>query len=866
MAKSKKTRRTQGSKDSGKNPETPTPNENKLPVDEGDSAPPPAVPSAAAPMPPDPNRGHIEPSYIEEEMKDSYIDYAMSVIVGRALPDVRDGLKPVQRRIFMGLHDLGLTARKGYRKSAKVTGDVTGNYHPHGTASVYDTMVRMAQDFSMRYPLVDGQGNFGSVDGDPAAAERYTEVRMMPLTEELLRDIDKETVDFTPNYDNTRQEPVVLPCAFPNLLVNGSQGIAVGMATNIPPHNLSEVVDALTYLTDHPDANVKELMAIVKGPDFPTGGYILGHDGIADAYTTGRGSIRIQAKAFIEKGKKDKESIVVTQLPFQVNKAQLIEKIAELVRDKKMEGITDLRDESDRDGMRIVIEVSRSANAQVVLNNLMQHTSMRTSFGVIMLALVNGQPRILNLKGILHHYLEHRREVVIRRTKFELDKAEKRAHILEGLRIAVDNLDRIIKIIRSSKNTEEARTALIEKFDLTPIQAQAILEMQLRQLTNLEVKKIEEEYLQIIKTIERLKAILASEKKLWQVVREELAEIKNKYGDVRRTEIMGAAKDIKVEDLIENTQAVITVSHGGYVKRLPVDTYQKQRRGGKGVTGSSSREDDFIEQLYTATTHDYLLIFTTLGKVHWLKVYEIPEASRYAKGTALASLTKLDEHETISAILAVKEFDEKHYIQLATANGLIKKTVLSAFDKPRTGGIIAITLDKGDKLMGAMLTDGSAEIILATKLGKSIRFHEKQVREVGRAGKGVRGIKLGKGDGVVGMETVEEKTTFLTATERGFGKRTKITAYRRQSRGGKGILNIKTTAKNGPVVSVAKVVDDDEIIVITAEGKVIRQRVKEIKSTGRLAQGVRLIKMGPEDRLVSVALVPKEEKEEGEKP
>ncbi len=833
----------------------------------------PAVPPAgnggkgappAAPPPPDENRGHVTPTDIEEEMKDSYIDYAMSVIVGRALPDVRDGLKPVQRRIFMGLHDLGLTSRKGYRKSAKVTGDVTGNYHPHGTVSVYDTMVRMAQDFSMRYPLVDGQGNFGSVDGDPPAAERYTEVRMTALTEELLRDIDKETVDFTPNYDNTREEPVVLPCAFPNLLVNGSQGIAVGMATNIPPHNLGEVVDGLIHLIDHPEAGVKELMTLVKGPDFPTGGYILGRDGIADAYTTGRGSIRLQAKAFIEVGKKDKESIVVTQLPFQVNKAQLIEKIAELVRDKKIDGITDLRDESDRDGMRIVIEISRSANAQVVLNNLFQHTSMRTSFGVIMLALVNGQPRVLNLKGLLHHYLEHRKEVVIRRTKFELDRAEKRAHILEGLRIALDNLDRVIKIIRQSKTTEDAKKALIEKFDLSPIQAQAILEMQLRQLTNLEIKKIEEEYLQLIKTIERLKGILASEKKLWQVIREELTAVRTKYADPRRTEITGHAKDIKVEDLIADEQVVITVSHAGYIKRLPVDTYQKQRRGGKGVTGSAARENDFIERLYTATTHEYLLIFTSLGKVHWLKVYEIPEASRYAKGTALASLTRLDEHEAISAVLAVKEFDDKHYVQLATENGLIKKTVLAAFDKPRTGGIIAITLDKGDKLIGALVTDGKEELILATRLGKSIRFHEKQVREVGRAGKGVRGIKLGKGDGVVGMEVVEEKMTFLTATEKGFGKRTKIAAYRRQSRGGKGILNIKTTAKNGPVVSVGKVADDDEIIVITAEGKVIRQRVKEIKVTGRLAQGVRLIKMSPEDRLVSVATVPKEEKEEGE--
>ncbi len=831
----------------------------------GNQIPPGKNPSAAAGGEGgDINRGNIVSTDIENEMKDSYLDYAMSVIVGRALPDVRDGLKPVHRRIFMGMHDLSLTSRKPYRKSAKVTGDVTGNYHPHGTASVYDTIVRLAQDFSMRYVLVDGQGNFGSIDGDPPAAERYTEVRMSPLAEELLKDIDKNTVDFVPNYDNTREEPLVLPCAFPNLLVNGSTGIAVGMATNVPPHNLGEVIDGLMHLIDHPEATVKDLIKFIHGPDFPTGGYILGREGIVEAYTTGRGSVRMQAKAAVETDKKDRERVIVSELPYQVNKAQLIEKIAELVRDKKMEGITDLRDESDRDGMRIVIEVSKNMNAQVVLNNLLTQTSLRTSFGIIMLALVNGQPRVLNLKGLLYHYLEHRKEVVIRRTKFDLDKAEKRAHILEGLRIAIDNLDKVIKTIRASKSTDEAKTALVENFELSPIQAQAILEMQLRQLTNLEIKKIEEEYKEIIKTIEMLKGILGSEKKLWQVIKDELTEIKTKYADPRRSEIIGKAEDLKVEDLIEDEQGVITLSHAGYIKRIPIDSYHKQRRGGKGVAGATMREEDFIERMYTASTHDYLLIFTSFGKVHWLKVYEIPESSRYAKGTALANVLKLGEGEKISAVLPVKEFVDKLAILMATKDGLIKNTSLSAFDKPRAGGIIAITLGKGDSLVSAWITDGKQDIFLATKQGKSIRFQEKQVREVGRAGKGVRGIRLAKNDLVIGMEVVREGMSLLTATEKGYGKRTKLSAYRRQGRGGKGILNIKTTAKNGLAISITSVGDEDEIIAMTKESKVIRQRVKEIKTTGRLAQGVRLIKMGDDDRLVAVINVPKDEEGAGE--
>jgi DNA gyrase subunit A len=813
----------------------------------------------------DENRGNIVPTEIENEMKDSYLDYAMSVIVGRALPDVRDGLKPVHRRIFMGMHDLGLTSKKAYRKSAKVTGDVTGNYHPHGTASVYDTIVRLAQDFSMRYVLVDGQGNFGSVDGDPPAAERYTEVRMSPLAEELLKDIDKDTVDFVPNYDNTREEPLVLPCAFPNFLVNGSTGIAVGMATNVPPHNLGEVIDGLLHLIDHPEATVKDLMKFIQGPDFPTGGYILGREGIGEAYTTGRGSVRMQAKAGIETDKKDRERIIVSELPYQVNKAQLIEKIAELVRDKKLEGISDLRDESDRDGMRIVIEVSKSANGQVILNNLFQQTNLRASFSIIMLALVNGQPRVLNLKGLLYHYLEHRKDVVIRRTKFDLDKAEKRAHILEGLRIAVDNLDKVIKTIRASKSTEDAKNALIKLFELSPIQAQAILEMQLRQLTNLEIKRIEEEYKELLKTIEILKGILGSEKKLWQVIKEELTEIKTKFADPRRSEIIGKAQDLKVEDLIEDEQCVVTLSHAGYIKRLPVDTYHKQKRGGKGVAGATMREEDFIERMYMASSHDYLLIFTSFGKVHWLKVYEIPEASRYAKGTALANVLKLGEGESLSAVLSVKEFNDKFSVLMATEQGLIKNTPLSAFDKPRAGGIISITLSKGDKLVSAVITDGKQDIFLATRQGMSIRFQEKQVREVGRTGKGVKGCRLGKNDLVIGMVVVQEGKTLLTSTEKGYGKRTLMKQYRRQGRGGKGILNIKTTAKNGLAVGIASVGDDDEIIVMTKEGKVIRQRVKEIKTTGRLAQGVRLIKMSDNDRLVAVVNVPKEEEAVEEK-
>jgi DNA gyrase subunit A len=807
-------------------------------------------------------RGHVVSTYVEEEMKESYLDYAMSVIVGRALPDVRDGLKPVHRRIFMGMHDLSLTARKPYRKSAKVTGDVTGNYHPHGTASVYDSIVRLAQDFSMRYVLVDGQGNFGSIDGDPPAAERYTEVRMSPLAEELLRDIDKNTVNFVPNYDNTREEPTVLPCGFPNLLVNGAQGIAVGMATNIPPHNLGEIIQALVYLIDHPEASIKELMQYVQGPDFPTGGFILGREGITDAYTTGRGSIRLQAKTSIENLKNDREQIIVSELPFQVNKAQLIEKIAELVRDKKLDGISDLRDESDREGMRIVVEISKGAHVQVVLNNLLTSTSLRTSFGVIQLALVNGQPRVLNLKGLLHYYLEHRKEVVIRRTQFDLEKAERRAHILEGLKIAIVNLDQVIKVIRHSKNSEEAKLELVRQFRLSDIQAQAILEMQLRQLTNLEIKKIEDEYLEIIKLIERLKSILASEKKLWQVIKEELNQIQIQYADPRRTQIIGKEESLREEDLIKNETVIITRSHDGYVKRMPMDLYQKQRRGGRGITGAGIRESDFIETIFTASTHDVLLIFTNLGKVHWLRVYDIPESSRTAKGTSLANLIRQEEGEKISAVLPVKEFQGQQFVQMATAHGLIKKTALSAFEKPRSGGIVAITLEKSDSLISAEITNGKQDIFLATRTGKGIRFSEKQIREVGRAGKGVRGIRLDKNDQVVGMQVIIEGKTLMTATDRGYGKRTKLTAYRRQGRGGKGILNIKTTPKNGIVVSIITVLDEEEFIAMTAEGKVIRQQVKEIKTTGRMAQGVRLIKLEENDRLVSVVSVPRESEEE----
>jgi DNA gyrase subunit A len=796
-------------------------------------------------------QGKIVPVYIEDEVKSSYIDYAMSVIVGRALPDVRDGLKPVQRRILYAMNDMGLTHNKPYRKSAKVVGEVLGNYHPHGDTAVYEAMVRMAQDFSYRYPLLEGQGNFGSIDGDRAAAMRYTEIRLDRISNELLEDIEKNTVNFIPNYDQSREEPVVLPAKLPNLLVNGCSGIAVGMATNIPPHNISEIIDGVVMLVEDPDVTIEKMMTVVKGPDFPTGGYILGRDGIKSAYTTGRGSIQLQAKTRIEQGKGGKEKIVVYEIPFQVNKTVLIESIANLVRDKKIEGISDVRDESDKEGMRIVIDVKRDENSQIVLNNLLKHTSLRTTFGVIMLALVDQQPQVLNLKGILVQYIEYRKNIIIRRTKFELDKAEKRIHILEGLKIALRELTKIIKIIRESKDTETARNALIKAFKFTIIQAQAILDMRLHQLTSLEVKKIEEEYKGLLDLVKRLKEILGDPKKVMAIIKEEVLELKKKYGDERRTEIIAKAEDINVEDLIKEEDVIVTLSHAGYIKRIPISTYKAQRRGGKGITGMETKEEDFVEDLFITTTKDYLLFFTNKGNVFWLKVYEIPEAGRYSKGKAIINLIKIDQGEKITEAIAVKEFKDDLYLIMGTALGVVKKTKLSEYSNPRSSGIIAITLRDGDQLISVKLAEQKQDIVLATRRGFAIRFHEDEAREVGRTGVGVRGIKIGKDDIMVGMEVLKEKASLITVTENGFGKRTKIDAYKKQGRGGKGCTNLKANEKTGKVIGIKEVNDDDEIMLMTASGQVIRCKVSGIRLTGRSTSGVRIMKLNSGDKVTA---------------
>jgi len=800
---------------------------------------------------------------IEDEMKTSYINYAMSVIVGRALPDIRDGLKPVHRRILYAMFREGLLSNKKYSKSAGVVGEVIKKYHPHGDTAIYDAMVRMVQDFNMRYPLVDGQGNFGSIDGDPPAAYRYTEARLTKIAEEMLADIDKETVDFAANFDETTEEPLVLPSKTPNLLINGSSGIAVGMATNIPPHNLSEIIDGLIMLLDNPKVAISDLMKVVKGPDFPTAGFIHGTGGIKDAFNTGRGSIQMRARAIVEiNPKNDKESIIVTELPYQVNKARLIERIAELVRDKKIEGITDLRDESDKEGMRIVIELKKGAIAGVVLNQLYKHTSMQSTFGVIMLALVNNQPRVLNLKESLHYFVEHRKEVVIRRTRFDLRKAEERRHILEGLKIALDNLDAVIALIRKSKTPEEARTGLMEKFKLTQIQAQAILDMKLQKLTGLEREGIINEYKEILKIIEYLKSVLADEKIVKKIVKEELSEIKEKYGDERRTEIVPETKEITLEDMIASEEMVITISHSGYIKRNPLKLYRSQRRGGKGMIGMETKEEDFVEHLFVASTHDYLLFFTNNGKVYWLKVYEVPEAGKQAKGKAIINLLQLSTDEKLTTVLPVSKFEEGRYVVMCTKMGVIKKTALSAFSNPRAGGIIAVTIDKGDSLVAAGLTDGKKEILIGTKKGLGIRFNEDDVRDMGRTARGVRGIDLQKGNEVVGMEIVKDNSTIMTIAENGFGKRTELDEYRLQSRGGKGIITIKTTERNGDVVGILQVSDDDEIMMITAHGKVIRLKLKSIRTIGRNTQGVRLFDLGKEDKIKDVALLAEKEEEE----
>lgn len=794
------------------------------------------------------------PISIEEEMKGSYLDYAMSVIIGRALPEVRDGLKPVQRRILYAMFREGLLPSRKYSKSAGVVGEVLKKYHPHGDTAVYDALVRLAQDFNMRYPLVDGQGNFGSVDGDPAAAYRYTEARLAAIAEELLADIDKNTVDFIPNFDETTEEPIVLPSRVPNLIVNGSSGIAVGMATNVPPHNLGEIIDGLVRLIDNPDATLKDLMSHIKGPDFPTGGIIHGVDGIIQAYNEGKGLIKVRAKARIEREHRGGENIIITELPYQVNKARLIEKMAELVREKTIEGISELRDESDRDGIRVVLELKRGEMAQVILNNLYKHTQMETTFGIIMLALVNGQPRILSLRRLLSHFLQHRRDVVLRRTRFELRKAEERAHILEGLKIALDHLDAIIALIRSSKTPEEARTGLMRDFPLTEIQAQAILDMKLQRLTGLEREKIIKEYADTLKEIARLKEILANEALVSHIVKDELLEIRNRYTDERKTEITSETKEITMEDLITDEEMVITLSHQGYIKRNPLSAYRSQRRGGKGLIGMETKEEDFVNELFIGATHDYMLFFSNLGRLYWLKIYQIPEAGRAAKGKALVNLLALSEGERITTALPVRNFKEGSLVTF-TKKGTVKKTALEEYSNPRGKGIIAVTLEEGDELISVRKTDGKSDLIIGTKKGLSIRFNEEDVRDMGRTAKGVRGIRLRKGDEVVSAEVAGEKTAILTVTEKGLGKRSKIEEYPVQSRGGKGVISIKIIDRGGKAVGLMQVRDEDEVVMITSSGKLIRTLAGNISLHGRNTQGVKLMDVEGDDKIVSIGKV-----------
>lgn len=791
---------------------------------------------------------------IEEEMKISYLDYAMSVIIGRALPEVRDGLKPVQRRILYAMFREGLLPGRKYSKCAGVVGEVLKKYHPHGDTAVYDALVRLAQDFNMRYPLVDGQGNFGSVDGDPPAAYRYTEAKLTPLAEELLFDIDKDTVNFVPNFDETTQEPVVLPSRIPNLIINGSSGIAVGMATNIPPHNLAEIVDGLILLLENPDVEIDDLMTHIKGPDFPTGGIIHGTEGIFHAYSEGKGLIKVRAKARIEREYRGGENIIITELPYQVNKAKLIEKIAELVRDKKIEGISELRDESDRDGIRVVIELKRGEMAQVILNNLYKHTQMESTYGIIMLALVNGQPRILNLKELLNHFLHHRRDVIIRKTRYELKKAEEKAHILEGLKIALDYLDAIIELIKKSRTPQDAKAALINNYALSEIQAQAILDMRLQRLTGLEREKIIEDYTQTLKEIERLKSILENDALVIQIIKDELLEIKNKYADERRTEITSETKEITIEDLITDEEMVITLSHQGYIKRNPLSAYRSQRRGGKGLIGMETKEEDFVEELFIGATHDYMLFFSNLGRLYWLKVYQIPEAGRAAKGKALVNLLPLSEGERITTALPVRDFKEG-FLVMFTKKGLVKKTALEKFSNPRGKGIIALTLMPDDELIAVRRTDGKSDLIIGTKNGFAIRFNEEDVRDMGRNAIGVKGIKLIKDDEVVSAEVAQERTTLLTVTERGLGKRSKIEDYRVQSRGGKGVISIKVTEKGGKAVGLMQVRDEDEVVMISSSGKLIRTLAKNIPIHGRNTQGVKLMDVEGDDKVVGIGRV-----------
>jgi DNA gyrase subunit A len=808
-------------------------------------------------------RDKVIPIYVEDEMRNSYIDYSMSVIVSRALPDVRDGLKPVHRRVLVAMRELNLLHDRPFRKSAKITGDVTGNYHPHGTVTVYETMVRLAQSFSMRYPLVDGQGNFGSVDGDSPAAERYTEARLTEFAEEMLRDIEKDTVDMRPNYDESREEPVVLPSAVPNLLLNGSSGIAVGMATNVPPHNLREIVDAIHHVIENPDCPIEDLLRIVQGPDFPTGGVIYGRQGIIDSYTTGRGHITVRSLATIEELKKDRQAIIVTEIPYMVSKAALLEKIADLVKDDVLDGISDLRDESDRDGMRIVIELKRDAQPKVILNQLFKHTQMQTTFGSNLLALVGNRPMTLTLKEMIQHYIAHRQEVVVRRTRFDLAEAERRAHILEGFKIALDHIDEIVALIKASANVEAARQGLMARFGLSEIQANAILEMRLSRLTGLERQKIEDEYLEVIQLIEQLRAILESPAQVLRIIRDDLAVIRERFGDDRRTEIVAASGEFEIEDLIAEEEVVITISHAGYIKRLPVTTYRSQRRGGRGVTGAGTREEDFIEHLFIASTHSYILVFTDRGRVHWLKVHEIPQGGRTAKGKAIVNLVEMSQNERVAAVVPVKGFQDDRFMFLCTRGGTVKKTPLSSFSNPRRGGIVAIGVEAEDALIDAVVTDGTQDIILSKRNGKAIRFKETDVRPMGRTAFGVRGVTLEENDAVVGVIAVRREATILVATEHGYGKRSPISEYRITGRGGKGIISIQTTERNGSVVAALEVVADDEVMLITRGGIVIRTQVKGISEIGRNTQGVRLIGLEPGDQLIDVARV-EESEEDGE--
>ncbi|MBZ4646134.1 MAG: gyrase subunit [Petroclostridium sp.] len=806
----------------------------------------------------------IIPVDIESEMKKSYIDYAMSVIVGRALPDVRDGLKPVHRRILYAMNELGFTPDKPHRKSATTVGEVLGKYHPHGDAAVYDSMVRMAQDFSLRYPLIDGHGNFGSIDGDPAAAMRYTEARMSKLAVEMLSDIEKETVDFVPNYDERLKEPSVLPSRFPNLLVNGSSGIAVGMATNIPPHNLTEVINGIVAIIDDPDITIEELMQHIKGPDFPTAGIIMGRQGIKEAYMTGKGRIVTRAKATIEQMNNNKQRIIVTEIPYQVNKARLIEKIAELVRDKKVEGISDLRDESDREGMRIVIELKRDANGNIILNQLYKYTQMQETFSVIMLALVDNEPKILNLRQVLDHYIDFQKQVVVRRTKYDLDKAEARAHILEGLRIALDHIDAIISIIRNSQTTAIAKERLMGEFNLSDAQSQAILDMRLSRLTGLEREKIEEEYRELLETIKYLRDVLANESMVLGIIKEELLVIKEKFGDERRTAISIVDDEIDIEDLIEEEENVITLTHFGYIKRLPANTYKSQKRGGKGIVGLSTREEDFVETLFIASTHHHILFFTDKGKMYRLKAYEIPEAGRQAKGTAIVNLLEIEPGEKVTAVIPVKEFREGQYLLMVTKHGVVKKTDLMEYDTARKSGLAAITLRDEDELIRVKLTDGNQQVILGTRYGQAIRFSEEDVRPMGRTAQGVKAIELNEGDYVVGMSLIRENADLLVVTENGFGKKTSLDEYRIQSRGGKGILTYKITEKTGNIAGIKVVTDKDDVMLITSDGTIIRLQVKEISRMGRSTQGVTLMRMEENVKVVGVARIEEEAEENDE--